>query len=646
MLYLRRYYNAGRMLGLAFPLAMLLLFFSALPAEAHAILLRSDPGKDAVLSTPPSQVSMWFSEDLNPSFSTAEVVNASNTQVDAKDSHVAANDPREMIVSLPNNLPAGVYVVVWRTQSADDGHVLRGSLRFSVAQADGTVPQVTGKVAPGTGILGGNSASDASSGQLDGSSFFSFLMVTLVDLGVVFWVGAQLWHSFVLQLHDSEAVEQQDADQRAVARFERYFALPILLLLLLANFGVLIGQGLALSSGDWGQALAPATFQGLLFHSRFGSFWILRLGVIVIALVLAAFASVVRERPRAMDSILSWLNLILSLALLTAVTLSGHAAAVSGDLQTFAIVGDWLHLLAASLWVGGMLYLSLIYLPVIRHSALPERTRILLSTLAHFSPLALAGVVIMAVSGPFNAVVHMDSFSQLITTAYGRALSVKVLLVVALLVTSAIHVLLYRPRLKKASTQYDSALSQNEAGTADEEKQVLAVAPEAKQLEQSVGQQTRRLTTVLHWEPLLGVAVLVCTGLMNVFAGSLLPAAASQTPTQQTATVKPYHGTFPTKDHQYTINLTVSPNRFGTNVFTVSVLDSKGKPDTNIGVSVYTQMLDMDMGTDAVNLQPDGKGHFSAQGDLNMGGHWQLRVEIRTPEATLHSGTVDITTPF
>ncbi|GHO88953.1 copper resistance protein CopC [Dictyobacter formicarum] len=643
MLYLRRFRTMGRMLGLAFPLVVLLLFFSALPAEAHAILLRSDPGKDAVLSTPPTRVSMWFSEDLNPTSSTAEVVNATNTRVDAKDAQVTANDPREMIVSLPANLPPGVYVVVWRTQSADDGHVLRGSVRFSVAAADGTVPQVTGKVAPGTGILGGTS--NTASGQLDTTSFISFLMITLVDLCVVFWVGAQLWHNFVLQLNDTEDVELRAADQRAAARFEHGFALPVLLLLLVANIGVLIGQGLDISNGDWGQALAPTTFQDLLFHSRFGSFWILRLGVVVIALVLAAFTNVVRERPRAMDSILSWLNLLLSLALLTAVTLSGHAAAVSGNLQTFAILGDWLHLLAASLWVGGMLYLSLIYLPGLRRSALSERAYVLLSTLGRFSPLALVGVVIMAISGPFNAVVHMDSFAQLLTTAYGRSLSIKVLLVVALLVTSAIHVLVYRPRLKKVAAQYDRAVDQTEASADDEEKRPLASAPEVKQLERAVERQSRRLTKVLHWEPVLGVAVLVCTGLMNVFAGSLLP-AVSQPTSQPTATVKPYHGTFPTKDHQFTINLTVSPNRFGTNVFTVSVLDSKGKPDTNVGVSVYTSMLDMDMGTDSVNLQPDGKGHFSAQGDLNMGGHWQLRVEIRTPEDTLHSGTVDITTPF
>jgi len=74
----------------------------------------------------------------------------------------------------------------------------------------------------------------------------------------------------------------------------------------------------------------------------------------------------------------------------------------------------------------------------------------------------------------------------------------------------------------------------------------------------------------------------------------------------------------------------------------VSVVDnSTGKPTTNVGVSLYTTMLDMDMGTDTVNLLPDGKGHFSASGDLSMPGHWQIRIQIRTPSNTLHEATVD-----
>ena len=52
------------------------------------------------------------------------------------------------------------------------------------------------------------------------------------------------------------------------------------------------------------------------------------------------------------------------------------------------------------------------------------------------------------------------------------------------------------------------------------------------------------------------------------------------------------------------------------------------------------------MGTDTVNLLPDGKGHFSGTGDLDMPGNWEIRVQIRTPDATLHEVSVKFVTPF
>src|ERR1700730_7145903 len=177
-----------RVCFLALPMALFLTLLLPATSEAHAILLRSDPAKDAVLKSAPSQVRMWFSEDLNPTFSTATVVNSANQRVDAKNAHVSSSDSREMDLTLQANLQPSVYIVIWRTQSADDGHVLSGSFIFSVARPDGSVPKFNGTI-PSAGALGGSTNAGSATGQFDGPTLFSFLMVTLVDLGVVFWVG-------------------------------------------------------------------------------------------------------------------------------------------------------------------------------------------------------------------------------------------------------------------------------------------------------------------------------------------------------------------------------------------------------------------------------------------------------------------------
>ncbi len=237
--------RAGRFLVSAFTLALFAALLFPLEASAHAILLRSDPTKDAVLTAPPAQVRMWFSENLNPTFSTAYVVNAANsaastvtdtrTHVDAGNAHVSANDPKEMDLSLKPSLAPAVYAVIWRTQSADDGHILYGSFLFTIAEPNGTIPKLSGSQA-GQGTVNGGSAS---TGLLDGPTLLSFVAVTLVDLGVVFWVAAQLWLTFVLQLTETDQQEERAIYQRVEQRFERIFSVPTLLLLLVANVGVL-----------------------------------------------------------------------------------------------------------------------------------------------------------------------------------------------------------------------------------------------------------------------------------------------------------------------------------------------------------------------------------------------------------------------
>ncbi len=692
-----------RALLISVPLALLATLLLPAVASAHAILLRSNPASDALLPTPPQRVQMWFTEALNPVFSTAVVVNAENKRVDNRDASVSSSDPTEMDLTLPANLPPDVYVVIYRTDSAVDGHVLRGSFLFTVENPDGTAPTLSPNANPGANALGGGALTGQYTGQIDGPTFFDLVMVTLVELGAIFWVGAQLWLNFVLQLSAEKHPEERTLNERIERRFATWFSLPTLLIICIANIGVLVGQAIFLTGGDWGQALAPHLLLQLATTGRFGVFWLLREGVIVLAGLIALYMLARRERPRLLNSALPLANLLLGTLLFIAITMSSHAAAVSSNVLPFAIVDDWLHLLAAALWVGGMLYIAAIYLPVLKRGSPAEQARSLTTLLPYFSPLAIAGVIIMSVTGPFNATFHMTSWSQLLDTAYGRTLLVKIALVGGLLLTSAVHVGLLRPRVKKEyqkyryaanrlaalqlagkktgspvamvsvqqeSTEASSSRSSGSSGALHGSGALPApsgsseganqgsgedssgyephtlLAQQVRLREKRLASKTRRLTSVLRWEPLLGIAVIVCVGLMNAFGGTLNPPPGTQQlqPTNKTGV---YTATATTTDGKFGVKLEINPNRFGTNVFTVSVTDkATGKPVTNIGVALYDTMLDMDMGTDNVNLLPDGKGHFSARGDLAMAGNWQIRIQIRTTDNTLHEAIVKFFTPF
>ena len=122
---------------------------------------------------------------------------------------------------------------------------------------------------------------------------------------------------------------------------------------------------------------------------------------------------------------------------------------------------------------------------------------------------------------------------------------------------------------------------------------------------------------------------------------------AAQPQQQTTGAAIAFTTSVRTSDNEFTVTLDVTPNRTGTNVFRVSVAETKtGAPVTNVGVSLYASSLDMDMGTESVNVQPDGKGHFSATGDLLMGGDWQIRIQLRTLDNKLHEAIVKLLTPY
>src|SRR3989440_5295532 len=659
-----------RNLVFAVPLALCLTLLLPAIASAHAILLRSDPAKDSVLSIAPKQVRMWYSEALNPAFSTAVVVNGETKRVDNRDAHISSSDQTEMDVTLQPNLPPSVYIVIWRTDSAADGHILRGSFIFSVARADGSVPTLAPGSNPGANVLGSGNLTGLYTGQIDGPTLFNLIMITLVELGAIFWMGAQLWINFVLTISAEAHTEERNTNEQVQRRFERYFSLPTLIVLFLANIGVLVGQALNLTGGDLASAISPTLLVGLATSGRFGIYWMMREVVILLAIILALYMLLQQQRSRITRTVLPIANLVLASALLIAITMSGHAAAVNPNIVSYAIIIDWLHLLAASLWVGSMTYIATNYLPVLKRLHIPQQARSLVTVLPYFSPLAIAGVLIMSVTGPFSAAFHLTSWQQFLSTAYGRALLVKIALIGGLLLTSAIHVGILRPRLKKEYQKYSyaanrlqaiqergetgeqnrsSALNGQQAVTmtAEPSRATKLLAQQVRLRESRLTKKTHLLSSVLRWEPVLGVGVLICVGLMNVFAGTSSPIAATQQQQQTASKPKPYTTTTPTKDGKFKVTLSVNPNRFGTNVFTVSAVDTAtGKPATNIGVSLYTTMLDMDMGTDTVNLQPDGKGHFSGTGDLTMPGNWEIRIQIRTPDASLHEASVKLVTPF
>jgi methionine-rich copper-binding protein CopC len=100
-------------------------------AEAHAWLDYAVPAVGSTVHAPPAELCLRFTQELEPAFSTARVVDESGKQVDGRNPQVDGRDRTVLKLSLPPFKP-GNYKVIWRVLSIDT-HVTEGDYTFRVS---------------------------------------------------------------------------------------------------------------------------------------------------------------------------------------------------------------------------------------------------------------------------------------------------------------------------------------------------------------------------------------------------------------------------------------------------------------------------------------------------------------------------------
>lgn len=113
-------------------IALVVLLSGAREGSAHAFLDHADPRVGSTIKTPPAQVRLWFTQPLEPAFSTMRVLDTAGKQVDKQDVQVDSSKPDLLAVSVPS-LGPGTYKVVWRVLSVDT-HVTEGDFTFTIAR--------------------------------------------------------------------------------------------------------------------------------------------------------------------------------------------------------------------------------------------------------------------------------------------------------------------------------------------------------------------------------------------------------------------------------------------------------------------------------------------------------------------------------
>ena len=102
------------------------------PAFAHALLRAADPPVGSEIAHAPAELSLRFSESVEPTFCRVTVTDAAGAAMASGTLHIDPHDAKRLLLPL-RTLPPGVYTVTWHATSTDT-HRTEGRFRFTVTR--------------------------------------------------------------------------------------------------------------------------------------------------------------------------------------------------------------------------------------------------------------------------------------------------------------------------------------------------------------------------------------------------------------------------------------------------------------------------------------------------------------------------------
>lgn len=385
-------------------LALMGLSLTAAPVWAHARLVSSDPPGGATLEQPPEQVVLEFSERIEASFGGVQLFDPAGDRVPTADARIEGSQVRLPVSELPE---PGVYTVVFRILSAD-GHPVESRFTFTLAAPEPVPTQTEPEPTP-------TSTTDAAPDDPTAPSAASPPDIQLEEAGSGTDVG--MWISRLANYLALTAIVglllvaghllatggAYDLAQRRAAR------------LAAGGAAVWAATGMALFVYGLSSAAALPLPQALswdlaarFLDTRFGATVLAQAGVAVLVTVIAVAARTRR---------LALIGLGLAAVGALAPVWWGHAG--TAPVPAVAVASDWAHVLAATMWVGGLAALAAVVLSRAADPADPAR---------RFSHMAGWALVVVGITGVINALLRISSVDELTGTTWGRLVIVKGLL--------------------------------------------------------------------------------------------------------------------------------------------------------------------------------------------------------------------------
>lgn len=574
--------SAPSRLALVFVLALIVVLAGATSALAHAQLLGTSPASGATVISQPKEVIFEFNQAVGGTLGAVRVYNAKGQEVDNLQVTHPEGRERWMGVGLQPGLPDGTYTATYRVVSADT-HIVYGGLVFNLGHA-GAAPSVT--VA---GLI-----SHSQSGRVTKLAFglvrgLDYLSIALLIGALAFLVIA--WQPARSAVAGPEQRWSLAADAFA-SRLSKLLALALVMGVLVSLLGILL-QGASAAGVSLWSSIKSVVVENTL-ESRFGEVWGIRA---LDWLALGALLGAIRTSRR------SWLKAPVALGagyLAITPALAGHAS-IESPVGVF-LASDMLHVLAASVWVGGIACLLFALPHATRALEGPERSRLLLATLIRFSPLALGCVLVLALTGTVQAYIDVRSLDALVSTTYGALILVKSALLLLLIGLGWIN-----------------------------RRRIIPALRRILDMDESPGATGIVARRALRSELVLMLAVFGVTAALISYAP---PIDAASGPFSINTTIGPA-----------VLEMTVEPARVGLNTIHLYLFDAKSGSQFTATkeLTVTAALPSKDIGPLPLKPNISGPGHYTLNAALlSPGGNWTVKLVDRVSEFEEFTRTVQV----
>ncbi|HJS63679.1 MAG TPA: copper resistance protein CopC [Nitrososphaeraceae archaeon] len=590
---------------IVFTLSIMVLAGLTCEASAHPVIIDSNPKQFQSLDSAPNDASVFFSEPIVLKFSQISVLDSGGNRVDSGTPSNVNGDLASLSIPLNENLTSGTYTVVTKVLSAVDGHVVDNSVVFNIGKGGVTFDQ-------------GNITSK---NLLDLLSIENSLANILGYVGHVVLIGAPLIFLWITRpiKKFKWLIETLQLDIFTVKRKLLILCIISASLVIFSIILLMLFQAISI-----GGTIAD------VISTEFGTMVLVRL---ILSTILLAFL-VFLYRKNKKQSDLNTRNItyimIFGFILLFTHSLISHAAALDNFVP---LLVDYFHIILASIWIGGLIFLSFILVPTLSSVNFEElKIKLISIIIPRFSRIILPTIALTVITGPSLLYSLENNFPIILSSLYGKILICKIILASIMIALGSYHQFVTQKKI-------NTVLVKSVGGVDPIPVNSLIL---------------NKFSSSLKIESCIGILLLFTVSLM---ANMVLPSGEFSSLQLSNYDENIYNTRSTVQDsnvflstlysNDQKISVTLDPARLGENRLSASFATSDGKVDTNIeAATVKLFQLEKGIGPIQVEMNKDSNGVFSGNIPFSTLGLWNVELQGKTSKAgipnTVSSFNIDI----